>query len=196
MSQLVAKEGSGKFSAVGCAFDFLFQPTPRLEGLLMEARTQTGINRVPSIGIHIRMGDASFGRPPSKKGAVITKNYTAFFACAKKFERAIAHRHPELAQKKIMWFVTSDDRSVKRYALREFKNKVVVLNNKVEHIAMFLRRQNSPSDEGMIGVLLDHFMLSECDFLVVSKSSFSYTALGLTFHKEGEYTKGEDCVTV
>ena len=51
------------------------------------------------------------------------------------------------------------------------------LSLKVEHVNVL-----EPTFEGMQGVLLDHFLLSECDFFVLSDSSFSRTTLGMNFH--------------
>ena len=76
------------------------------------------------------------------------------------------------------------DRHVKRWGMGEGKN---------EHLEIFKNAEKPPSDEGMMGVLHDHFMLAECDFVVLSHSSFSGTALGVGIHSIKTYTSGEKC---
>ena len=44
-----------------------------------------------------------------------------------------------------------------------------------------------------MGVLHDHFMLAECNFLVLSPGSFSLTAVGVGMHSSKPYLFGENC---
>lgn len=44
--------------------------------------------------------------------------------------------------------------------------------------------------EGIIGMLVDHFILSECDFLIVCDSSFSSTAIGLGMRDTNSFVFG------
>ena len=176
-----------RYSLVGCAFDFLFERTPGFDKALSVARKSLHFKpSLPRIGIHIRMGDASSFSQGSFDQR--TSNFHNFFACAKKLERAIVKSNSNFSQGDIKWFLATDNVDVKQHALRTYPNKVVSLSVKVEHINM-----HEPSTEGMQGVLLDHFLLSECDFLVLSDSSFSKTALGMNFHSLEHSTFGEKC---
>ena len=48
---------------------------------------------------------------------------------------------------------------------------------------------------GILGVLVDHFLLSECDYLVLCDSSFSSTAVGLSMRTVDTYSLGDQgCV--
>ena len=175
-----------RYSLVGCAFDFLFERTPAFERTLSVARESLNFKPdVPRIGIHIRMGDASSFHPGSFDER--TANFKNFFTCAKKLEKAILG-NSNFSRGHIKWFLATDNNEVKQYALRTYPDKVVSLSVKVEHINV-----HEPTFEGMQGVLLDHFLLSECDFLVLSDSSFSKTALGLNFHSLEHSTFGEKC---
>lgn len=176
-----------RYSLVGCAFDFLFEKIPAFEKTLSLARESLHFKPgVPRIGIHIRMGDASSFHPGSLDQR--TSNSKSFFTCAKKLEKAILRSNSNFSQGDIKWFLATDNVDVKQHALRTYPNKVVSLSVKVEHINFY-----EPSFEGMQGVLLDHFLLSECDFLVLSDSSFSKTALGMNFHSLEHSTFGEKC---
>ena len=44
-----------------------------------------------------------------------------------------------------------------------------------------------------MGVLHDHYILAESDFLVLSESSFSRTAAGLSLRRPESYTFGDNC---
>ena len=81
---------------------------------------------------------------------------------------------------------------MKHYARKHFAEKVITAENKPEHLDIFKKGEKPPSDEGMMGVLHDHFMLAECDFLVLSDSSFSRTAVGVGMRSSQTYTYGEN----
>lgn len=184
--KLGANARGHRYSLVGCAFDFLFERTPDFDKTLSTARESLHFKAdVPRIGIHIRMGDASF-RPRSLDQR--TSDFNSFFTCAKSLENEIVSSNRKIKRKDIRWFLATDNTEVKEYALRTYPNKVVSLAVKVEHI-----NSRDPSTEGMTGVLLDHTLLSECDFLVLSDSSFSKTALGMNFHSLEYSTFGEKC---
>lgn len=175
-----------RFSLVGCAFDFLFERTPSFEKTLSAARESLHFKAdVPRIGIHIRMGDSSL---LSKSWDQRTTNPESLFMCAKMLESEIIKSNKKIHREDIKWFLATDSTEVKKYALRTYPNKVVSLAVKVEHI-----NTRNPSTEGMTGVLLDHTLLSESDFLVLSDSSFSKTALGMNFHSLVHSTFGEKC---
>lgn len=175
-----------RFSLVGCAFDFLFERTPNFEKTLSAARESLHFKvDVPRIGIHIRMGDSSL---LSKSWDQRTTNSESLFMCAKMLESEIIKSNKKIHREDIKWFLATDSTEVKKYALRTYPNKVVSLAVKVEHI-----NTRNPSTEGMTGVLLDHTLLSESDFLVLSDSSFSKTALGMNFHSLVHSTFGEKC---
>lgn len=186
-NMLGVKAKGHRYSLVGCAFDFLFQRTPGFDKTLSAARESLHLNtNVPRIGIHIRMGDASSFSQGSLDQR--TSDFSNFFTCAKKLESAIIQSDKNASRADIKWFLATDNSEVKQHALRTYPNKVVSLAVKVEHINF-----REPSMEGMTGVLLDHTLLSECDFLVLSDSSFSKTALGMNFHSLEHSTFGDKC---
>ncbi|XP_031567203.1 uncharacterized protein LOC116302126 [Actinia tenebrosa] len=184
--------GDRRFSWIGCAFDFLFAKTKAIEERLQEARTSTGIGQgMPTIGMHIRMGDTVFGKM-SQKGSIRTRNYMTIVSCTFALEKAIHEANPQISKARLRIFLASDDVNLKRLLLKKYPS-FVSLDVKVEHISFFRRKKNLPSKEGMVGVLLDHFLLSECDFLVLSRSTFGMTAAGLTFHPKESYTLKDKC---
>ncbi|XP_032233195.2 uncharacterized protein LOC116615582 [Nematostella vectensis] len=178
-----------RYSMVGCVYDLLFRTTPEFENRLNYAREL--IDRrgnSPVIGLHVRMGDSAFGR----RNKYNTQDFKSFFSCAHSVQRRICAEYPLINASDIRWFLATDSSAVKGYARREFPGKVVTLDMVPEHIGIF-QRQRQPSVEGMYGVLLDHFLLSECHYLILSSSSFGTTALGRTYHAPGSYTYGEKC---
>ena len=178
-----------RFSMIGCAFHFLFQKTPAFEERLLAARASLDFKPdVPKIGIHVRLGDLpSFGRQSRRD--VRTTDFVRYFTCALQMQRAISEADPNIAESDIKWFLATDNNDVKKYALENYPHKVRTLTIKLEHIAL-----KKPSEEGLIGVLLDNFLLSESDFLIMSESSFSKTALGLNFLSLEHSTYGEKCL--
>ena len=179
--------GSQRHAKIGCAFDVLFNTSPRLHNALQNTRKKLRENSSFVIGIHIRLGDKPFGRNNTR---VSVSDFPKYFLCAKKVEQNLFSRD---GRKHARWFLATDSLLVKDYARKHFAEKVVTEESKPEHIDINNEGENSPSDEGMIGVLHDHFMLAECDFLVLSHSSFSLTAMGAGIHGPKTYTGGEKC---
>ena len=185
--QLGLRSSAGaKYSFLGCASDFLFKMSPILEKELEAARTSLGLPRsMPFVGLHVRMGDEKFGF----KGRM-TNDFKRFFECAKQgerfLERADSGRYHE-----IKWFLATDDTDVKSYARREYVDKVVTLNLTIQHIDKLGKRDLS--SQGMLGVLLDHFFLSESSISVLSPSTFGLTARALRFQARATFTYGETC---
>ena len=191
LARMLGNPSSGHmFSMIGCAFHFLFQKTPAFEERLLAARASFDFKPdVPKIGIHVRLGDLpSFGRQSRRD--VRTTDFVRYFTCALQMQRAISEADPNIAESDIKWFLATDNNDVKKYALENYPYKVRTLAIKIEHIAL-----QKPSEEGLVGVLLDNFLLSESDFLIMSQSSFSKTALGLNFLSlEHDSTYGEKCL--
>ncbi|XP_029184404.2 uncharacterized protein LOC114952598 isoform X4 [Acropora millepora] len=186
-SEIGVKVRGHRYSLVGCAFDFLFERTAEFERTLSIARESLNLKpNIPRIGIHIRMGDGNAFHPASLDRR--TTNFNNFFTCARKLERTIIKSESNFSREDIKWFLATDTLGVKQVALKTYPNKVVSLSVKLEHINV-----REPSVEGLQGVLLDHFLLSESDYFVLSDSSFSKTALGMNFHSLEHSTFGDKC---
>jgi len=179
--------GSQRYAMIGCAFDFLFHTTPRLQNALQNTRKKLRKNSPFVIGIHIRLGDKPFGRNHTR---VSESDFQKYFWCATKVERELFNLH---GRKHARWFLAADSFLVTDYARKHFAQKVITAENKPEHLDIFKKGEKPPSDESMMGVLHDHFMLAECDFLVLSESSFSRTAVGLGMRSSKTYTFGANC---
>ena len=179
--------GSQRYAMIGCAFDFLFHTTPCLQNALQNTRKKLRKNNAFVIGIHIRLGDKQFGRNNTR---VSESEFPKYFWCAKKVEQNLFNLS---GGKHTRWFLAADSLLVKDYARKHFAEKVVMGENKPEHLDIFKKGEKPPSDEGMMGALHDHFMLAECDFLVLSESSFSRTAVGVGMRSSKTYTFGENC---
>ena len=178
---------SQRYAKIGCAFDVLFDKPPRLQKALQNTRRKLRERSTFVIGIHIRLGDKQFGRNNTR---VSESDFPKYFLCAKKVERKLFNLDD---RKHVRWFLATDSLLVKDYARKHFAEKVFTEENKPEHIDLFNEGEKPPSDEGMMAVLHDHFMLAECDFLVLSRSSFSWTAAGVDKHNSKTYTFGENC---
>ena len=186
--------GFQQYAMIGCAYDFLFDKSPRLQNALQNTRKALRSNNASVIGIHIRLGDIQFGK---NKTRVSEFEFPKFFSCAKKVEREL-FRMPGVIPldipRRTRWFLAADSVLVKDYARKHFGEKVITAKNKQEHLDLFKKGENPPSDEGMLGVLHDHYMLAECDFLVLtSESSFGRTAVGVGMRSSSTYTFGEKC---
>ena len=179
--------GSQRHTKIGCAFDILFDTPPRLQNALQNTRKKLRENGTFVIGIHIRLGDKQFGRNNTR---VSESDFPKYNLCAKKVERKLFSLN---GRKHARWFLATDSLLVKDYARKHFAEKVITEESKPEHIDINNEGEKPFSDKGMIGVLHDHFMLAECDFLVLSDSSFSKTAIGVGIHNRKSYTFGEKC---
>ena len=186
--------GSQRYAVIGCAYDFLFNESPLLQNALENTRKALPSNNAFIIGIHIRLGDKQFGRENTR---ISESEFPKFFSCAKKVERELYNLDGKTAgviPRKVRWFLAADSVLVKDYARKHFAEKVITSEYKPEHLDIFKKGEKPPSDEGMLGVLHDHFMLAECDFLVLSAgSSFARTAVGVGMRSSKSYTFGENC---
>ena len=179
--------GSQRHAKIGCAFDVLFDIPPRLQKALQNTRKKLRENSTFVIGIHIRLGDKEFGRNNVR---VSESDFPKYFFCAERVERKLFNLD---GRKHARWFLATDSVLVKDYARKHFVEKVITEENKPEHIDLFRKGKKPISDEAMMAVLHDHFMLAECDFLVLSRSSFGGTAVGVGIHNSTTYTFGENC---
>ena len=178
---------SRRHAKIGCAFDFLFEIPPRLQNALQITRKKLRENSTFVIGIHIRLGDKQFGRNNTR---VSESDFPKYFLCAEKVERKLFNLD---GRKQARWFLATDSLLVKDYARKHFAEKVITDENKPVHIDLPNEDKKPISDEGMMGILHDHLMLAECDFLVVSPGSFSLTAVGVGMHSSKTHTFGEKC---
>lgn len=177
------------YSLVGCSFNFLFKTTPELQSKISQTRTMLFANySAPVIGLHIRMGDAVFGR----RRPLNIQNFRSFFSCARLVEKSIVKSNRNIDVDSIRWFLATDDILIKRYAVEQFPGKILTLDLQPQHIGIF-QKVRFPSYEGMIGVLLDHIMLADCFFIILSSSTFGTTALGLRYHAMQSFTFGDTC---
>ena len=179
--------GSQRYAMIGCAFDVLFSTTPPLQNILQNTRKKLRENNAFVIGIHIRLGDTQFGRNNTR---VSESDFPKYFWCAAEVERKLFNLD---GRRHARWFLATDSLLVKDYARKHFAEKIITAENKPQHLDIFKKSEKPPSDEGMMGVLHDHFMLAECDFLVLSESSFSRTAVGVGMRSSKTYTFGENC---
>ena len=155
-----------RYSSIGCAFNFLFRKTPEFNSRLTNARTYLGFTpKIIKIGINIRLADA--------------EDMKIFFKRAKALEDLILAASSKVSVKDIKWFLTTNVHHVKSYGQVKYKGKLVTLPVKIERIAT-----SKATHLGMLGIILDNFILSECDFLVSSLNSFTKTTLGLRFSSE------------
>ncbi|XP_032238546.1 uncharacterized protein LOC116618667 [Nematostella vectensis] len=73
------------------------------------------------------------------------------------------------------------------YQLTPF-NKTAYCANRENNTAL----NNTVSvTEGIIAMLVDHFLLAQCDFLILSDSSFGSSAVGLSMRTTGEFVFGD-----
>ena len=178
------------YSLVGCAFDFLFQKSRKLQARLDVAKNSLDLTgQGPKLGLHVRMGDISMGKSLRRYNNI---DFKYFFDCAQALSDALARKNQRLFKKKdIRWFLATDDKEVKEYALKNYPANAVTLMIAPQHIKEVERLPQSASVvEGMYDIMVDHFLLSECDFLILSKSSsFARTAAGLMFHSDATLTR-------
>ena len=175
-------------SLIGCAFDFLFQKSRQLQARLDVAKTSLGLTRqAPKIGLHVRMGDIFLGYLTIQ---YIDIDYKDFFDCAQVLTETLTRRNRDVFRKEdVRWFLATDDNKVKTYALKNYPVNAVTQIITPQHIKRLRKLTHSESVEVMYDVLVDHFLLSECDFLILTgKSTFGKTAAGLMFHSKATFT--------
>lgn len=180
------------YGTLGCAYDFLFQPTRKLSSLIQQSRKKfMPGNKVPkarrAICLHIRTNDFHFGI--RNAASIRTTQFKTFFSCAQKVEKYIyKSKILDLApDEDLKWFLSTDNVNVKNYAKKTYKEKILTVDFKPEHLE-FSKRKDSL---GMI--LVDLELLSECDFLLpTNHSSFSNIVMGKRY-SVNRFVYGEDC---
>ena len=184
-----------RFNLLGCAFDFLFKKAQRLETMLMSRMREILKPGDLTIGLHIRTGDEAFGRRANTSWFLKPTALANFFACAQKVENWLKNGTGKQfnSRCKIKWFLATDNISVKAYARKHFPLKSLTLDVNPSHIGIESGKKILEND-GMTTVLLDHFLLSKCDFLVLSQgSTFGETAAGLGMRGKRYVTYGGNC---
>ncbi|KAJ7391847.1 hypothetical protein OS493_016137 [Desmophyllum pertusum] len=185
--------GSQRYAMIGCAYDFLFKKSPSLQKALENTRNALRANSALVIGIHIRLGDLQFGRNFTR---VPESDFQKYFSCAEKIERDVFNLDGnKVNTRQTRWFLAADNVLVKDYARKHFAEKVITAENKPEHLDLFKKGEKPPSDEGMLGVLHDHFMLAQCDFLVLSESSFDVLKTKAIFRVEDDCINHQQALT-
>jgi len=138
------------------------------------------------------MGDISFDNGSLQENVI---DYRGFFDCAEAFVEALVKRRGDTMRETVKLFLATDNTAVKRYALKNYPLNIVTLDITTQHLKYTgsLNKTTSEKIEGMFGVLIDHFLLSESDFLILSNSTFSKTAAALSFHSEETWTYQDIC---
>ena len=179
------------YHLVGCALDFLFKKSSSFETLLSDTRQSLQINREgPLLGIHIRSNDKNFGvyvSPPR------SRNTTSFFVCAERvhkllefFAKSRGSRMP-----KAKWFLAADNEYFKAYAYKYFTYPISTIDFVPRHI-----EYSRGGSDLLRDVLLDLYLLSECDYLVITReSTLSLLALAIGHHRarNDSFVDGETC---
>ncbi|XP_068723538.1 uncharacterized protein [Montipora capricornis] len=180
------------YSFIGCAFEFLFQKTRTLEERLESTRNSLSLERSAfKIGIQVRMGDISFGKSLQYNDI----NYKDFFNCAQALSEAISTRNQtRFMKRRIRWFLATDDIKVKKFAIENYSANTVTQMITPQHITRLTMLTRSESVESMLDIIVDHLLLSECTFLILSRgSTFGKTAAALAFHSAETLTFGTIC---
>ncbi|XP_020901429.1 alpha-(1,6)-fucosyltransferase-like, partial [Exaiptasia diaphana] len=170
----------------GCMFHFLFRKNTAMLHALQEAKSYLGI-KPPLLGIHIRTSDLHWGN--TNKHSYRSHNSTLFFLCAREQNKLIHEKVNSSLDLK--WFLAADDKEVKTTAKHKYPKEVITLDIIPRHLD-FVRQNN---DLFIRDILLDIFLLAECDYLLLtSGSSFSRLAAAIGFHdKFSVTTDGEHC---
>lgn len=189
---LPKRDSKFPFATLGCAYDFLFQPTNKLSSLVEKSRKSLIPENMvtkprKAICMHVRTSDFHFGVP--NVASIRTTQFKNFFSCAEKVEKYIYENNLlDLApHEEIKWFLATDNVEVKNYAKTTFEEKVWTVDFKPEHLDYSKRKDSL----GMI--LVDLVLLTECDFFLATiHSSFSNIVTGKS-HSIDTFVYGEGC---
>ncbi|XP_031570727.1 uncharacterized protein LOC116305045 [Actinia tenebrosa] len=209
--------GLPKYALIGCAFDFLFEKSRAVKNLLQLWKDKVREAGGPTIGVHIRTGDLQFENLPPKDDRFNNlKNLTrlnGFFKCARHVEQTVFKFNE--STNNALWFLATDNNRVKEYARKNFPGKVVTTNLTIQHLDILQKNvkcrahvngsklcnksvntsNTHQHTNGIIAMLVEHFILSECDFLIICDSSFSSTAVGLSMRGGESFVFGDrDCL--
>ena len=146
----------------GIVLNLLFRPSA-----LLENKVRNFMKEVPSsrrlICSHIRMGKNP--TIPFDDRRAWTANVTVIFKFLGRFENSV----------KSTIYVASDSEIVKRYAKGNFSS-VLTVNDPVIHIDRYTEKQRKFSCAGMQTVVLEQYILSMCDVLLLTRSGFGTMA--------------------
>ena len=84
-----------------------------------------------------------------------------FFDYAQALSEMLAQQNQGVFSKEdIRWFLATDDKEVKTYALKKYPKHLVTQMINPQHIKTFHKLTQSATVESMYGVMVDHFLLS------------------------------------
>lgn len=146
----------------GIVLRLLFRPNA-----LLENKIRTFVKEVPSsrqlICSHIRMGKNPTIPLDDKRPWTI--NLTVIFKFLGRFENS----------SKSTIYVASDSKNVRRFAKGNFSCAITV-NDPIIHIDRYKEDQRNSTCAGMQTVVLEQYILSQCDVLLLTHSGFGTMA--------------------
>lgn len=146
----------------GIVLRLLFRPNA-----LLENKIRNFMNEIPSsrqlICSHIRMGKNP--TIPLDNKRKWTANLTVIFKFLGRFENS----------SKSTIYVASDSENVRRFAKGNFSSAITV-NDPVIHIDRYMKEQSNFTCTGMQTVVLEQYILSMCDVLLLTRSGFGTMA--------------------
>ena len=183
--------GNTGYWGMGCGFEYLFKKTGLLERKLEHSRNALQLGQEHFvIGLHIRTGDrSSFDAEQFDKE---TNRYLkCFLANAERVGQY--YQNAQLISSNISWFLATDNIKLKAFVMKHMK-KYHTLPLKPRHIAREARRHGTLNDDGLLDVFADHFMLSTCNFLLLSaRSTFGSSAAGVGMLNREEFAYATKC---
>lgn len=157
-------------TAFGCALRYLFRPNEQVRTRFAEEFERLADKSVFKIGIHARFGDAVFqggsGKLDDREVDIFDDEHLGhIFRCAQHIEE-----HKALPGQVALWYVISDAREFRSYALREFGAKVFSrANDSIEHID-FLDANASEGNKvhALAMAVGEYWIYSMADFHVIA----------------------------
>ncbi|XP_028516485.1 uncharacterized protein LOC114575569 [Exaiptasia diaphana] len=174
------------YTLLGCAVEILFRKSPFFEQQLIEAKSALKFSKQKPviIGIHIRTDDLHWG--DQNPYSVRTRSVETVRNCAIRVENVLKANFN--IERPIMWFLASDDATVKSNWLKKHPSKVITQSFIPKH------SEKHASKVTQTNTLTDIFLLSESDFMIVFfDSTYSNVAIGVGGFPVFFWVYGEYC---
>eukprot|EP01102_Stenamoeba_stenopodia_P001328 TRINITY_DN11136_c0_g1_i1.p1 TRINITY_DN11136_c0_g1~~TRINITY_DN11136_c0_g1_i1.p1 ORF type:complete len:417 (-),score=76.03 TRINITY_DN11136_c0_g1_i1:33-1259(-) len=164
----------------GCVINYVLSPTPRLQKLVNATKTRLNgeeINHPKKrntivIGIQVRVGDAGWKSKGSLQQDLFDDpKFSYYWKCATAIESLVVSAKSFSVDPEFKWFLTCDSSDLIQQVQRQFGHKVFVVEGGAAHI-----EKSRNAKEELESVYVQQLLLSEVDYLIISRSQFGKIA--------------------
>ncbi|SGY17556.1 BQ5605_C015g07818 [Microbotryum silenes-dioicae] len=169
VSDVLKEKGLVRSSAYACLSEYLFRPKANALRFMVQYTSLFALPSVFSVALQIRTGDQSmeFAKNDHSDAA----SHRAFFECAEKVSARLAR-----PDQKIVYYLVSDSEALKRAALNQYGDRVILSGLSAAHPEIAAEDLNPVEEkkrvlDGASEALIEGWLLGKTDFQILSTDS-------------------------